>query len=92
MQKKKSILDRRGESKHCNEYTKPGREKKLGEQVNQKLLYRESDWWDVRLVVHKARKQGIQYIKVRFGRILYNYNSPTFANRLLRLQIQDCEL
>ena len=27
-------------------------------QVNQKLLYRESDWWDVGLVVHKARKQG----------------------------------
>ena len=22
----------------------------------------------------------------------YNYNSPTFANRLLHLQIQDCEL
>ena len=45
---------------HCNEYTKPwntpGSEKKLGKQVNQKLLYRESDWWDV--VVQKARKQG----------------------------------
>ena len=27
-------------------------------QVNQKLLYRESDWWDVGLVVQKARKQG----------------------------------
>ena len=36
----------------------PGREKKLGEQVNQKLLYRESDWWYVGLVVQKARKQG----------------------------------
>ena len=27
-------------------------------QVNQKFLYRESDWWDVGLVVQKARKQG----------------------------------
>ena len=27
-------------------------------QVNQKLLYRESDWWYVGLVVQKARKQG----------------------------------
>ena len=36
----------------------PGREKKLGEQVNQKLLYRESDRWDAGLVVQKARKQG----------------------------------
>ena len=27
-------------------------------QVNQKLLSRESDWWDVGLVVQKARKQG----------------------------------
>ena len=27
-------------------------------QVNQKLLYRESDWWDVGLVGQKARKQG----------------------------------
>ena len=27
-------------------------------QVNQKLLYRESDWWDVGLVVQKARQQG----------------------------------
>ena len=27
-------------------------------QVNQKLLYRESDWWDVGLVVQKASKQG----------------------------------
>ena len=27
-------------------------------QVNQKLLYRESDWWDVGLVAQKARKQG----------------------------------
>ena len=27
-------------------------------QVNQKLLYRESDWWDVGLVVQKARKHG----------------------------------
>ena len=27
-------------------------------QVNQNLLYRESDWWDVGLVVQKARKQG----------------------------------
>ena len=35
-------------------------------QVNQKLLYRESDWWDVGLVVQKARKQGT----VWFGRIL----------------------
>ena len=26
--------------------------------VNQKLLYRESDWWYVGLVVQKARKQG----------------------------------
>ena len=34
------------------------RQKKIGEQVNQKLLYRESDWWDVGLVVQKARKQG----------------------------------
>ena len=65
------------ESKHWNEYTKqhillntPGREKKLGEQVNQKLLYRESDWWDVGSVVQKARKQGTVYVKVRFGRIL----------------------
>ena len=70
----------------------PGREKKKGgggEQVNQKLLYRESDWWDVGLV---CKKQGnkVQCVKVRFGRILYNYNSPTFANRLLHLQIQDC--
>ena len=32
--------------------------KKRGEQVNQKLLYRESDWWDVGLGVQKARKQG----------------------------------
>ena len=31
----------------------PGREKKIGEQVNQKLLYRESDWCDVGLVVQK---------------------------------------
>ena len=30
----------------------------LIKQVNQKLLYRESDWWYVRLVVQKARKQG----------------------------------
>ena len=30
-------------------------------QVNQKLLYRESDWWDVGLVVQKARKQGTVY-------------------------------
>ena len=31
-----------------------------GKQVNhgQKLLYRESDWWGVGLVVQKARKQG----------------------------------
>ena len=51
---------------HRNEYTKPyiilntsGRDKKkLGEKVNQKLLYRESDWWYVGLVVQKARKQG----------------------------------
>ena len=28
-------------------------------QVNQKLFYREIDWWDVGLVVQKARKQGI---------------------------------
>ena len=27
-------------------------------QVNQKLLYRESDWWYVVLVVQKARKLG----------------------------------
>ena len=27
-------------------------------QVNQKLLYRENDWWDVGLLVQKARKQG----------------------------------
>ena len=27
-------------------------------KVNQKLLYRESDWWYVGLVVQKARKQG----------------------------------
>ena len=37
-------------------------------QVNQKLLYRDSDWWDVELVVQKARKQNV--VKVRFGRIL----------------------
>ena len=30
----------------------------LNSLVNQKLLYRESDWWDVGLVVQKARKQG----------------------------------
>ena len=29
-----------------------------GEQVNQQLLYRESDSWYVGLVVQKARKQG----------------------------------
>ena len=27
-------------------------------QVNQKLLYQESDWWDVGLAAQKARKQG----------------------------------
>ena len=26
--------------------------------INQKLLYQESDWWYVGLVVQKARKQG----------------------------------
>ena len=34
------------------------KKKKLGEQVNKKLLYRESDWLDVGLVVQKARKQS----------------------------------
>ena len=34
----------------------------------------------------------VQHIKMRFGRILQLYKSPTFANRLLHLQIQDCEL
>ena len=51
---------------HCNEYTKPyiilaehsWQRKKLGEQINQKLLYRESDRWDVGSVVQKARQQG----------------------------------
>ena len=48
-----------------------------------KLLYGESDWW--------CKKQGnkVQYVTARFGRISYNYNCPTFANRLLHLQIQD---
>ena len=45
------------ESKHWNEFL--AEKKKIGEQVNQKLLCRESDWWDVGLVVQKARKQGI---------------------------------
>ena len=62
---KKCILDKRASGR--NEYTKQHitehswQRKKLGEQVNQKLLYRESDWWDMDvglLVVHKARKQG----------------------------------
>ena len=37
----------------------------FNETVNQKLLYRESDWWDVGLVVQKARKLGtVGYVKV----------------------------
>ena len=36
----------------------PRRRKKLGEQVNKKLLYRESDLLNVGLVVQKARKLG----------------------------------
>ena len=41
------------------DFNTPGVEKKkLGEQVNQKLLYRESDWWYVGLMVQKTRKQG----------------------------------
>ena len=54
--------------------------KKLGEQVNQKLLYRESDWWDVGLVVQKAGDK-VQCVKVRFGRIDPTTYSPEFANK-----------
>ena len=41
----------------------PGREKKLGKQVNQKLLYRESDWWDVGLVVQKSKETRYGMLK-----------------------------
>ena len=51
-------------------------------QVNQKLLYRESDWWYVGLVVQKARKQG----KVRFGRIL----QLTVQNLQMKMPICKC--
>ena len=56
-------------------------------QVNQKLLYRESDWWYVGLVVRKARKQGTVYVKGRFGRILATTHSPEFANEEAYLQM-----
>ena len=65
----------------------PGGEIKLGEQVDQKLLYRESDWWYVGLVVQKQGNK-VQYVKVRFGRILHRAvasspASPTMAGPVL---------
>ena len=56
--------------------------KKLGEQVNKKLLYRESDLLDVGMVVQKARKQGTVLLQWSF---IGFYNKLTvlyFANKL----------
>ena len=55
----KSKLEQQNIQHSCFEYSiLLGGEKKLGEQVNKKLLYRESDLLDVGMVVQKARKQG----------------------------------
>ena len=40
-----------------------------------------------------AKSKETRYSMFKCGLVgSYNYNSPTFANRLLHLQIHDCEL
>ena len=45
----------------------------FGEQVNKKLLYRESDLLDVGLVMQKARKQGGTALQLTVG---FYINTP----------------
>ena len=58
-------------------------------QVNQNLLYRDSDWWDVG-IGGAGKKQGnkVQYVKVRFGKIL----QLTVLNLQMKKPIRKCRL
>ena len=71
-----SKLEQRNIQQSCFEYSiLLGGENKLGEQVNKKLLYRESDLLDVGMVVQKARKQGT--VLLQWGFIGF-YNKQSY--------------